>query len=160
MSAFLLAFLLFHFYFFTAGGTFLVFKKLQYPASFILTLNHESRAADLTPLLHKSSLSAGGTLCIKRSSASRADRLTFFYRTQTIGAEISERAHAVAVHTDPRISFDERSTMDAGLFIKCHIQPSSLFPQPPQKRVPGGFCSPQAGHTADAGAVSSLAPHS
>ena len=159
-SASLLTFLLLVFDLFTAGCAFFIFKKLQHTASLILTPDHEPCAANLTSFLYKGSFATGRALCIKRSAASGTKRLPFLYGAQALRAEIPKRAHAVAVYTNPRIAFNEHSAMDAGLFIKCHTQPSSRLPHPPQKRVPGGFCSPQAGQITTAGDASSLVPHS
>jgi hypothetical protein len=108
------------FNFFPASGTLRVFKKLQHTAAFIFTEDHQRLPAMPASLVDKGLLGAMWTGNIQWSATTRAKHLVFFYWTQTRRTKIAERTAAAAGRTKTRVTFNQRSTMDAWLFVKSH----------------------------------------
>lgn len=109
-----------------AGGTLFILEKLHLTAARVLTLNHQSRSADLASLVDKGLLTACRAGDKQGSPAPGTDLLVFLDGTQTSRAGISKRAATPAFWTEPDIPVNELSTMYTGLFVKSHDSLSTL----------------------------------
>jgi len=108
--------------FFTAGSTLRSLKPLKLTAPFIIASNHQSPAAVIAPMTayegHNVTDRAGGC---KRPPAPWAYCVAPYYGPVTCGAIVPERRTAAALGAMPGIPVYHIVTMEAGLFICCHI---------------------------------------